>query len=198
MNLFDLISWVSYESIKPYLEGTYFVVGAFLLMGVIVSYCQLKEFKKDLKIRNQRMAMEKALDLGKEFCGIMNGFPGLASGSSKEEVGDFTIKSLSSKPTQTRRELAQSLSANLNALESLSVCVQCGIADEDLAFRCFGGAFCLIIEDHYDLIVISKDQGVPDAFAETIELYKFWSNKIKRLKLDSIPVTKSRPPFGVG
>lgn len=181
--------------LQPYLEAIYFLSGAGLLVGVTVAFRQLFVIKRDIQIRNQRAAMEKAIEACDSFLTVyiplINAFfhwkEKAQVGSYGGPVGDFSSDSIPEQERENalkRFEPAEWAPA-MNRLESISSYFVTGVADEATGFGIIGRSFCDNVESEYDLISMSRTEGTLPYWSNTVQLYQLWRPRLKKGELES-------------
>ncbi|OAB26387.1 hypothetical protein PMSD_25895 [Paenibacillus macquariensis subsp. defensor] len=161
-----------------------------MIIGAFVGVGQLKLLKRDLNIRNRRLAVETSLqylniyatEIIPEYEKFMAEF--------KNEVpepfnaidlydGNFNLS-----PNDLPKELLAEtiikkrlgLLGVLNRYEFFSTGILNKLTDEDLVFVPTGPDFCETIRREYVLISLMRNVGVP--YKNTIELYHKWQDRL--------------------
>ena len=183
--------------IRSGLELLYFVAGVVVAIGVIYGLKQIALLKKDIRLRNERAAKEKAIEYGRkylrDYVDLQRAFfvtcqeAKLAHYSGP--VGDFTSGSILGNARitalSTRRYVLPSWLPAMNELEALSASFISGVADEGTGFKIFGRSFCKTVESNYDLVALSRsnDSGAQEYWQNIVELYRLWSPRLEAAEL---------------
>jgi hypothetical protein len=182
--------------LRPWIELLYFVSGVVVAVCVAIGLKQIRLLKKDIRLRNERAAKEKAIEYASRYlCNYVR-----LSGVFFDEyraaglepypgpVGDFTPRSFRglriAEMAQKRFALGSWLPA-MNELEAICAAFTSGVADEAAGFKIVGRSFCRTVESDYDLIALSRDiAGSAHAYWSNIEqLYKMWSPRLEEAEL---------------
>lgn len=181
---------------KPFLEVLYFLAGVLLVGGLGLTYKQVVLIKKDIRIRNERAAAEKAIEACERyFCSytprngkFLDDYLKEKLDSYKGPIGDFSITSIPGnlKAGCLKRYALPSWLPMMNQLESISAFFISGVADECTGFRVIGRTFCGTVESNYDLIAISrqKKEACP-YWANTVGLYQLWRPRLTKVEMET-------------
>ena len=181
-----------YDTIKPWLEGAYFISNIILVIGLWFAYTQMKLAYAQMKsaqdedsLRSKRLAMERSIEMNKYMVDVLlmsNATYTAKHGKFKTEIWDFEIRSPVANYKVSSHKLNDGAQL-LNELEHFSVYMISGIADEEFAFKNNGLCFCESVQDVYDVLVILRHERQEDLFSDVIELYKMWSARLEKLRL---------------
>jgi len=181
------------SQIRPWLELLYFASSIILAISVVYGLKQITLLKKDIRLRNERAAKEKAIEYGRRYLrnyvDLHAVFVSAYEGASLEPyagpIGDFTSGSVPRDGMATKRYMLQSWLPAMNELEALSAAFTTGVADEETGFRIFGRSFCGAVENSYDLIAISRsaDALAQGYWSNIVELYRLWSPRLEEAQL---------------
>lgn len=180
--------------VRPYLESLYFLAGVLLLGGLSLTYRQVVLIKKDIQIRNERAAAEKAIEAcDRYFCKYVPLNSAYYHDCKKAKletydgpIGDFFVSSIPEvilKDCAPRYAQISWLPA-LNQLESISACFISGVADECTGFKVIGRTFCGTVESNYDLFAISRREKAHPYWANTVALYQLWRPRLTKAEMD--------------
>ena len=180
--------------IRPYLEVISFVATTILAVGLFLSRQQLSAFRKDIIIRNDRQAKEKAVEAARYYMiDYVNASAVLFNSVNKDEnpvfvgkVGNFSFASLSKSEVEAglRRASNSLILSVLNNLEIVSAYFVSGVADEKTGFQIIGKSFCSTVAHNYAAITILRDEkSSQNYWFNIIELFKVWNSRIKRMDL---------------
>lgn len=182
------------SSVKPYLEALYFLAGILLAGGLGFTYRQVFLIKKDIRIRNERAAAEKAIEAcDRYFCSYTNLNGVFLRERIKANVdmydgpiGDFSSGSLPDgiKEKGAKRFSLSSWLPMMNQLESISAYFMSGVADERTGFGVIGRTFCATVEQNYDLIAISRREKACPYWANTVDLFNLWRPRLTKAEMD--------------
>lgn len=204
---------------RPYLEAAYFAAGIALVVGLFVTRAQLLAFRTETRLRNERLAKEKAIDAASRY---LHDFVEKASLDwvdreqekakyYSNEIGDFSLSSL----TKERRLVAAKNMLDsktylpvLNELEAIASFFVTGVADEKTGFTIIGRSFCASVHNYYDLIAILRgDDRAQPYWHNIVELYLLWAPRLARAELGAtaesiarnisgLPADRSIPTLG--
>ncbi len=182
------------SSVKSYLEALYFLAGILLAGGLGFTYHQVFLIKKDIRIRNERAAAEKAIEAcDRYFCSYTNLNGAFFRdrikakiGKYEGPIGDFSSESIPKdlKEASAKRFSLTSWLPMMNQLESISAYFMSGVADEKVGFGVIGRTFCGAVENSYDLIAICRREKVCPYWANTVDLYHLWRPRLTKAEMD--------------
>jgi len=182
---------------RQWFEMLYFVSGIVVAIAVVYGLKQIRVLKKDIRLRNERAAKEKAIEYGSRYlCNYVHletaffvDYQSEKLRSYSGPIGDFTSESVLRDVkrldmAQKRYALPSWLTA-MNELEAISAAFTSGVADEATGFKIIGRSFCGTVQYDYDLIALSRDRA-KDArgyWSNIVQLYKMWSPRLKEAEL---------------
>ncbi|WP_143763758.1 hypothetical protein MKX34_11875 [Paenibacillus sp. FSL R5-0636] len=176
--------------LKDILGVLYSLSGIVLIIGVFVGIGQLKLLKKDLDIRNRRLAVETSLQyLNIYATEIIPEYEKYAREFKKEVPKPSTSDHLFdgsfnlSLDQFSKELLAESiikqklgLISIYNRYEFFATGILNKLTDEDLVFIPTGKDFCETIRNEHLVISLFRNLGTP--YKNTIELYHKWQDRI--------------------
>ncbi|MGD1278764.1 MAG: hypothetical protein ABR964_16245 [Tepidisphaeraceae bacterium] len=176
--------------LRPWLESAFFLSNILLLLVAAYGAQQIILLKRDIETKNLRASKEMTA----QYCGLFAQFVLMRRRFVREceeaglelysgDVGDFSLQGFDVgkwKPIVEKKMKLDTAIAALNQLEQISMVFLSRAADEGVAFKTFGRAFCATVGTHYDIFTI---RGSEQYFQNVIELYKLWSSRIERNKL---------------
>lgn len=183
------------QEIKQWLELAYFTSGIVLACFAAYGLQQIKLMKRDMLVRAERAAKEKAIEYSTRylsvFCEISRPFY-LEYREKKLEnytgpITDFTLTSFPKEHlanAQKRFELSSWLPA-MNELEAIASAFITGVADERTGFNIIGRTYCLTIIHDYDIISLCRDGKACDYYQSIVDLYKIWSPRLNKAELEA-------------
>lgn len=170
-----------------------YIAGYLASFAAIFGLRQLFIMKKDIAIRNERSAKEKAIEFANEY---LVEFTKLWDIHFKEAeknniqsykgpIGDFTPSSI---PKEYRDNLKKRNEHtcwlnSLNKLESIAAAFVTGVADESTGYRIIGRSFCVAVSTLYDVISSLRKENITPYWNSIVELYKIWSSRITKEEL---------------
>jgi uncharacterized integral membrane protein len=195
-NTFGPTMWTSVFSIvNSLLELLYFVSGILLLVGLFIGYNQLKTANEDIKIRNERLGVEKSLDYLSFFAHTlvpkMSEYVSSAPKGESLQFGTWDPKETDYKLEIKNLEDSVQLEAYVsllskqergvndifNHLEFFSAGVVHGLADEEVVYNPISKMFCRFVEREIIYLSTARSEGTP--FANVTFLYKKWSLRLE-------------------
>jgi hypothetical protein len=185
--------------VRPWLELLYFVAGIVVAPAVVYGLQQVTLLKKDIRIRTERAAKERAIEFASRYLNTHSQLSGQFSSDCEAaqlpehyggEIGDFTSASLQEQQCSVARkryDVASWLPA-MNELETISAAFTTGVADEETGFSIIGRSFCGTVYSDYDLIAFSRLGVVTsnDYWRNIVELYKLWSPRLRGIDLKNM------------
>lgn len=158
---------------------------------------QLYLFKKDIRLRNERAAKEKAIEYADRYARCLQLFTPFDAkvkaaelGDYRGPIGDFSPASIPKpllKVSIKRYEMYDVWAPALNELVVIAAAFADGVADERTGFKIFGRGYCSTVRTNYDLIAISRHQ--PSAahlhYQPIVDLYRVWSSRLSKAELES-------------
>ena len=182
------------ETFKSHLENLSFISGIVVATAALFGLRQLSLFKKDIHLRNERAAKERAIEYSQRYLNVFCQLDGVfhaevkkaGLSSYKGEIGDFTRSSLPERLPKNSfgRMNCTSCVAALNELCALSAAFVAGVADEQVGFKIIGRTFCGAVQQYYDLLAIVRTDPVHAFYGPIVELYKVWSPRLTRAELE--------------
>lgn len=179
---------------KPYLEALYLLAGVLLIGGLGFTYRQVVLIKKDIKIRNERAAAEKAIDAcDRYFCSYIPLNAKFFHDYRQKKIecyvgpiGDFFVNSIppNQKDHSLKRYMLPTWLPMMNQLESISAFFMSGVADECTGFRVIGRTFCGTVENNYDLIANSRQEVACPYWENTVGLYQLWRPRLTKAEME--------------
>jgi len=183
--------------LRPWLEAAYFFSGIVVAIAVAFGLKQIGLLKKDIRVRNERAAKEKAIEYASRYLcdyvrlqGVFfDAREGEKLGPYSGPIGDFTRdsipRSVQGLETVMKRYGIHSWLPAMNELEAISAAFTSGVADEATGFKIIGRSFCGTVQDHYDLIAWSRHKAHnPQGYWNNIvQLYKMWSPRLEESEL---------------
>jgi hypothetical protein len=183
------------SDLRTYLELLYFASGIVVAVAVALGLQQIRLLKKDMRIRNERAAKERAIEYGRLYLTAFISSANKAYAALEkanlsthdEPVGDF-----SASPTRTPQQLERTakrlvnpfLLDALNHLESIAASFVTGVADESTGFKICGRSFCGSVESYYDVIAACRNKKNAVAYWNNIvALYGMWSPRLSQAEL---------------
>jgi hypothetical protein len=183
--------------LRPWLELLYFASGIVIAVAVVYGLKQIHLLKKDIRLRNERAAKEKAI----EYCSrYLNSYVRLVDAffvdclkrqlkSYSGPIGNFTSESIlrdaGQRDIADKRYAVFSWAAAMNELEAISAAFTSGVADEATGFKIIGRTFCVSVQSNYDLIALSrnKSKDAQGYWSNIVQLYKMWFPRLKEVEL---------------
>jgi hypothetical protein len=204
------------SAVRPFLEILYFVASILMLGGLGLAYRQLVIIQRDIRIRNQRAAAEKAIDASDRY--LCHFVPVQATNFDERRsrklssyngpIGDFTPESIPKglfDECHSRLKLDSWL-PSMNILESIAAGFVAGVADEQTGFRVVGRTFCSAVEECYDIIALCRMEKTNASWTNIVELYWIWRPRLTKTELEAAKKEmecklaacpgKSVPPIG--
>jgi hypothetical protein len=183
--------------IRSWLELLYDVSGIVVAMAVVYGLKQIALVKKDIRLKNERAAKEKAIEYGRrylrDFVDLLGAHYSACTeaklGDYSGPIGNFTSGSVLGNAKvavrSTKRYMVRSWLPAINELEALSAAFIAGVADEETGFRIFGRSFCRAVENNYDIIALSRtdDETAQEYWFNIVKLYRLWSPRLEEAEL---------------
>jgi len=195
--------------LRPYLEAAYFVASIGLVIGLFVTRQQLLAFRTDSRVRNERLAKEKAIDAASRYLGdfVSKASSDWSERSTKnisyrrDKLGNFSIGSLTKeRASAVAKQTSASTTALpvLNELETIASFFTTGVADEKTGFSIIGRSFCATVHNYYDLIALLRgDEAAQPYWSNIVELYRLWSPRLARAELGATAESIARHISGL-
>lgn len=189
-----------FDTSKSLVENIYLLSGPTLAIFGLAGIIQLRLTKKAIIVSSQREAAKLAAHqieiYHNQIIPLQNQifYTELNEklNSVKIDIGEFNkeavIEKLGQEPTNQinieRIKLITPMLKALNAMEAFSVYFTKGVADEEIAYSSVGRTFCSSVESLYFDIATCITKGEDHTFQNIIGLYKIWSSRLKKEKLD--------------
>jgi len=180
--------------VRTYLELAYFLSGTIVACAVVAGLRQITLTKRDIKLRSERAAKEKAIEYSLRY--LTNYVAAdhifttnyLREGFSPYQgpIGDFSKDSLPEELQESilRRYKLMTWLDGMNELLAISSAFTSGVADEKTGFGIIGRTFCATVEMHYDLIAFSRSKGIHDYFQPIVDLFQLWAPRLSKAELE--------------
>lgn len=208
------------DASKSIIENIYLISGPTLAVLGVVAIFQLKLTKKAIIISSKRQSAELATKQLEYYeSKIISALDNLSKIEREDKLDKIELKIGNFKQIEIINQLGKEKTSQLikerekhillytrilNSFEAFSTYFTKGIANEEIAFSAVGKTFCYSIEYYYFYISVFIDESNDISYQNTIELYKLWSQRIKKeklhkekqsilSKLNQIPDTKIDP-----
>ena len=197
------------EHLRTFLELAYFASGVALVFVAAYGLQQVRILKKDLAIRVERAAKEKAVEYAgrylTHFVPLMNKYyrdqKAAKVPSYTGPIGDF---SLSSVPQDYLKRTAASWITidsglpSLNELDHIASAFAFGVADEKTGFTIIGKTFCRSVASMYTDISRCRGDESCEYWEPIVILYRTWSARLSRSELEGLRAGIEKRLEGIG
>jgi hypothetical protein len=189
-----------FDNSKSLIENIYLLSGPILALIGLTAIIQLRLAKKTITISSRREAAKLATNQVEVYHNriipllneIFDAKQKEKVDSIKIDIGEFNRETIfgklgiekAKKLSLERMKIINPILQAINAMEGFSIYFTKGVADEEIAFSSVGRTFCFTVEDLYFDIAICIKKGEEDSFQNIIGLYKIWSSRLKKEKLD--------------
>lgn len=183
------------NTVRPLAEFAYFASNTLLTFFAAYGIQQIWLLKRDIRIRNHRAALERALEFSDRYAQCVQYrrnfardcasrklplFVGeIPKDNSKKFVDSEIVKNWN-EIVETKMKLDSSVKMT-NTLELIAMAFTTGVADEAAGFKTFGLSFCATIATHYDIFTVRAGTG---HYKHVRELYVLWSNRLNLEYMD--------------
>jgi hypothetical protein len=195
--------------IKTVLELAYFVSGISLALTALYGIQQVRTVKKDLSMRVERAAKEKAIEYSGRylttFVPLMDAYDRDCAESKipryRGPIGDFSPSSI---PPEYERHLKRllleprSLLPAVNELNHIAAAFAYGVADDNTGFEIIGRTFCSVVASLYAVLASLRSAGSCAYWEPIVKLYRTWSARLSRTELESLRATLDKRLAGLG
>jgi hypothetical protein len=205
--------------IRPLAELAYFVATIVLAVAAVLGLKQVSVLKRDIRLRNDRAAKEKAIEYSHRYltafvaldAKVHNDLRSKGFTRYKGPVGDFTPQSLGGEHRQavSKKAIAvvEAWLPALNELQSIASAFITGVADERVGFEIIGRTFCASVRANYDILAMVRSDKVCPYYQSIVSLYGIWAPRMSKAELSALSedlASKMRgildsevPPIGV-
>ena len=161
-------------------------------IAALIALQQITVLKKDIRLRNQRAAAEKAIEAVSsyaKFADLTEAFfrdlKAADVSTYKGSVSDFGPDSIPAdwKPMLEKRVKIWSWVPAVNAMDTVAASFVFGVADESIGFSMIGRSFCANVGHFYDLMALHRSDAVQPHFQAIVRLYKMWSERLSKEQL---------------
>jgi len=183
------------QELRQWLELAYFISGVALAFIAVLGLQQIKIMKKDMIIRAERAAKEKAIEYSTRYltvyCNICSSFfKEYRENKLIPYAGPITEFNFTSFPKEhldnaSKRYKLSSWLPALNELEAIASAFITGVADERTGFNIIGRTYCQAVVHDYDIISLSRDGKSCDYYQSIVDLYKIWSPRLDKAELEA-------------
>ncbi|MGZ5012058.1 MAG: hypothetical protein ACXV74_13970 [Methylobacter sp.] len=162
-----------------------------------MTFQQLRLIKKDMQLRSERSAKEKAIEACESY--LVNYIP-LSDAAYQEfkskklsyntelKIGNFTKQSIPKEHLAkcVARFKTFSWQVPLNRLESIASIFISGVGDEQTAFQIIGRTYCENVGSYYDLISACRDENIKtnEYWNNIVKLYLLWHPRLTKAELE--------------
>jgi hypothetical protein len=181
-------------NLRIYLELGYFISGIIVSLAAVAGLRQLRLFKKDIRLRNERAAKEKAIEYALRYLTSYVDAQKVFLHQTREKklppykgsIGDFSADSLPKEllDSSSRRYTLVAWLPAMNELLAIASAFTSGVADEATGFNIIGRTYCATVQDHYDILSMSRRKGVHDYFQSIVDLYQLWAPRLSKAELE--------------
>ena len=187
------------QNVRPFLEALYFVSSIILAFAAVYGLQQIRLMKRDMQIRSDRAAKEKAIEyIGRYFSDYVP-LDGTFLKRCEERklvgcsgpIGAFSIADLPPKQPERARKrygIGAWLPA-LNELQTIAGAFAYGIADEKLGFQSIGRTFCTTVATKYDILCVARGNVVTPYYQAIVDLFGLWSPRLTKSELTALRQT---------
>lgn len=184
------------EQFHAWAEIAYFVAGIIVATVAIIGLQQLRIMKKDMLIRIERAAKEKAIEYATRYLAKYVELSGKFTEEYRKKdlkpfsgtVKDFVAGSLSPRELEmaTKRVAILSWLPAINELEAISAAFMTGVADERTGFSIIGKTFCSTVGYQYDILCYCRKGKPRDYYQNIVDLYQLWSPRLSKIELEEL------------
>jgi len=190
----EILNFLSSQTFKSDLENLSFTANILLAVTALFGLRQIWLFKKDMRLRNERAAKERAIEYATRYLTRYVELSRIPFSEMQKQkmksydgaIGDFTRSSLPTPMTdeiKKRLTLPGQLDVN-NELLVIAAAFVTGVADEQTGFEIIGRTFCGAVESGYDTIAFFRNKKVHNYFEHIVILYRLWSPRLTRDELE--------------
>lgn len=178
--------------VKEWAEFASYIASIVMGLAAVAALQQVVLLKKDMRLRNQRAAAEKAIEAVDQYAAFANEalvfFKELRAAdvpTYSGPIGDFTPASVPAEwePTAKKRVAITSWISAVNTLDAIAASFIFGVADEATGFAMIGRSFCANVGHFYDLMARQRKDAVQPHFQGVVDLYSLWSSRLSREQL---------------
>lgn len=178
--------------VKDWAEFAGYLANVAVAVAAIIALQQITILKRDIRLRNQRAAGEKAMEAVDKYGAFANQAFAYFQDLRREDaptykgpVGDFTPSSVPpewSDAVKKRVRISTWIPA-VNTLDTVAASFIFGVADESTGFAMIGRSFCANVGHFYDLIARQRKDTVQPHFQAIVQLYTIWANRLSKEEL---------------
>ena len=187
-----------FTEVRPWAEFAYFVGTIVLAVVAIFGLQQVSLLKRDIRLRSDRAAKEKAIEYSHRYLTIfISLYEKCSDDLTKNEIvgydgpiGDFTPGSLG---VHGRRDALKKALAVLhswlpafNELQSIASAFIVGVADERVGFGIIGRSFCHTVRRNYDLVAAVLGEKTCPYWQSIVDLYQLWAGRMTKAELSEL------------
>jgi hypothetical protein len=196
------------SDLRPYLELAYFVSGVAIAIIAAFGLEQIRVLKKDVSIRVERAAKEKAIEYsGRYLTVFVPLFNLFYDERTKKQIpkyegplGDFTPPSVSGKYRENLKKrflLIREVLPAVNELNYIASAFVHGVADDRTGFQIIGRTFCGAVTEVYDFVAAVRSDSACQYWEPIVQLYNTWSSRLSRTELEALRSGLDRRIAGV-
>lgn len=181
------------QQVRPWAELLYFTAGIVLAGVGVYGLQQIRLMKRDMEIRSQRAAREKAIEYISryfaEFVPLQNrSFADSTNQGLKSydgPLGDFTMASMSpgDRAQAFKRFRLNSWMPAFNELQPIAAAFVYGVADDQLGFQTIGRTFCATVASGYDILCIARNDSSCRHYQGIVDLFRRWEPRLTKSEL---------------
>lgn len=184
--------------VKDWAEFAANLANVAVAIAAVIALQQITILKRDIRLRNQRAAGEKAIEAVDKYAVFANQAFVYFQDLRREDiptytgpVGDFTPSSVPPEWSEAMKRRVSILSwvPAVNTLDTVAASFVFGVADEITGFAMVGRSFCANVGHFYDLIARQRKDGVQPHFQAIVKLYTLWGNRLSKEELQKARAT---------
>jgi hypothetical protein len=185
-----------FETVTTVLELIYYASGALVAVAAILGLRQIGILKKDIRIRNERAAKEKAIEFSSRYLTSYVELDGKWTEKKSANkipryngpVGNFSPSSIpgSLRDIAAKRFQCTEWLPAMNELSAIASAFVHGVADEGVGFEIIGRTFCSSVESDYDILAIARSEPVHSYYESVVRLYETWKPRLNSAELHHV------------
>lgn len=172
-------------------------LGALVFWQIKIAKDEITIAKNDLKIRCQRDARARSMELGekfaKEIVPKVSDFQRLIDGKKFKiklhSLKNFYLEEITDAEKVDYDRATTLLGENpdlyketvdiLNLFESLALNFTKGVADEEVMFTALADVYCRMVESCFAFLCSRRRKNSLNPYENIVELYQIWSNRMR-------------------
>jgi|SRR5579872_1549453 len=187
-----------FTEVRPWAEFAYFLSTIVLAIVAVFGLQQISLVKRDIRLRSDRAAKEKAIEYSHRYLTIFVPLYDECTDDRTKKgivgydgpIGDSTAGSLGAAD---QRDALKKMGPVVhfwlpafNELQSIASAFMVGVADERVGFGIIGRTFCHTVRSNYDFLAAVRREKTCPYYQSIVDLYQLWAARMSKAELSEL------------